>query len=277
VHTSFNQSVVATGRLSSSNPNLQNIPIRTPIGRQIRRAFVASRPDYMLLSADYSQIELRIAAELSGDETMQRAFKNGEDIHSATAKVIFETQNITPEMRRKAKEVNFGVLYGIQPFGLAQRLDISQSEAKAIIENYKAKYPKIFEFLSRVLEQARTQGYVETALGRRRYFKDIKHKSFSIRNAAERAAINAPIQGTAADMIKLAMIQIDEQIRSEKLESKMVLQVHDELLFDAPKAELDVLSAIVKKQMIEAAQRAGLKTVPVAVEVGIGENWLAAH
>ncbi len=277
VHTSFNQSVVATGRLSSSNPNLQNIPIRTPIGRQIRRAFVASRPDYMLLSADYSQIELRIAAELSGDETMQRAFKNGEDIHSATAKVIFETQNITPEMRRKAKEVNFGVLYGIQPFGLAQRLDISQSEAKAIIENYKAKYPKIFEFLSRVLEQARTQGYVETALGRRRYFKDIKHKSFSIRNAAERAAINAPIQGTAADMIKLAMIQIDEQIRSEKLESKMVLQVHDELLFDAPKAELDVLSAIVKKQMIEAAQRAGLKTVPVAVEVGIGENWLVAH
>ncbi len=277
VHTSFNQSVVATGRLSSSNPNLQNIPIRTPIGRQIRRAFVASRPDYMLLSADYSQIELRIAAELSGDETMQRAFKNGEDIHSATAKVIFETENITPEMRRKAKEVNFGVLYGIQPFGLAQRLDISQSEAKAIIENYKAKYPKIFEFLSWVLEQARTKGYVETALGRRRYFKDIKHKSFSIRNAAERAAINAPIQGTAADMIKLAMIQIDEQMRLEKLESKMVLQVHDELLFDAPKSELEVLSAMVKKQMIEAARRAGLKTVPVAVEVGIGENWLVAH
>ncbi len=277
VHTSFNQSVVATGRLSSSNPNLQNIPIRTPIGRQIRRAFVASRPDYMLLSADYSQIELRIAAELSGDETMQRAFKNGEDIHRATAKVIFETENITPEMRRKAKEVNFGVLYGIQPFGLAQRLDISQSEAKAIIENYKAKYPKIFEFLSWVLEQARTKGYVETALGRRRYFKDIKHKSFSIRNAAERAAINAPIQGTAADMIKLAMIQIDEQMRLEKLESKMVLQVHDELLFDAPKSELEVLSAMVKKQMIEAAQRAGLKTVPVAVEVGIGENWLVAH
>ncbi len=277
VHTSFNQSVVATGRLSSSNPNLQNIPIRTPIGKQIRRAFVASRPDYMLLSADYSQIELRIAAELSGDETMQRAFKNGEDIHSATAKVIFETENITPEMRRKAKEVNFGVLYGIQPFGLAQRLDISQSEAKAIIENYKAKYPKIFEFLSWVLEQARTHGYVETALGRRRYFRDIKHKSFSIRNAAERAAINAPIQGTAADMIKLAMIQIDEQMHSEKLESKMVLQVHDELLFDAPKSELEVLSALVKKQMIEAARRAGLKTVPVAVEVGIGENWLVAH
>ncbi len=277
VHTSFNQSVVATGRLSSSNPNLQNIPIRTAIGRQIRRAFVASRPDYMLLSADYSQIELRIAAELSGDETMQRAFKNGEDIHSATAKVIFETENITPEMRRKAKEVNFGVLYGIQPFGLAQRLDISQSEAKAIIENYKAKYPKIFEFLSWVLEQARTKGYVETVLGRRRYFRDIKHKSFSIRNAAERAAINAPIQGTAADMIKLAMIQIDEQMRLEKLESKMVLQVHDELLFDAPKSELEVLSAMVKKQMIEAARRAGLKTVPVAVEVGIGENWLVAH
>jgi DNA polymerase-1 len=277
VHTSFNQSVVATGRLSSSNPNLQNIPIRTPVGKQIRRAFVASRPDYMLLSADYSQIELRIAAELSGDETMQRAFKNGEDIHSATAKVIFETESVTAEMRRKAKEVNFGVLYGIQPFGLAQRLDISQSEAKAIIENYKAKYPKIFEFLSWVLEQARTNGYVETALGRRRYFKDITHKSAAIRNAAERAAINAPIQGTAADMIKLAMIQIDETLRSEKLESKMVLQVHDELLFDAPKSELEVLSGMVKKQMIEAAQRAGLKTVPVAVEVGIGENWLVAH
>ncbi|MFN3385772.1 MAG: DNA polymerase I [Candidatus Thermochlorobacter sp.] len=277
VHTSFNQSVVATGRLSSSNPNLQNIPIRTELGRQIRKAFVASRSDYALLSADYSQIELRIAAELSGDETMQRAFKNGEDIHSATAKIIFETENITKDMRRKAKEVNFGVLYGIQPFGLAQRLDISQSEAKAIIENYKAKYPKIFDYLSCVLEQARTKGYVETALGRRRYFRDINHKNVSIRNAAERAAINAPIQGTAADMIKLAMIQIHECLIAKHMQSKMVLQVHDELLFDAPKSELDTLATLVKTEMIDAAVRAGLKGVPVAVEVGIGENWLAAH
>ncbi|MCS7210785.1 MAG: DNA polymerase I [Chloroherpetonaceae bacterium] len=277
VHTSFNQSVTATGRLSSSNPNLQNIPIRTEIGRQIRRAFVASSPDYALLSADYSQIELRIAAEFSGDETMQRAFKNGEDIHSATAKIIFETEAITKEMRRKAKEVNFGVLYGIQPFGLAQRLDISQAEAKTMIENYKAKYPKIFAFMERVLEQARTKGYVETALGRRRYFPNIKHKSAAIRNAEERAAINAPIQGTAADMIKLAMIEIDEKLRTKKLGAKMVLQVHDELLFDAPKVELETLGSLVQVAMVRAAKEAGLKTVPVVVEIGTGENWLAAH
>lgn len=277
VHTSFNQSVTATGRLSSSNPNLQNIPIRTELGRQIRRAFVASRPDYALLSADYSQIELRIAAEFSGDETMLCAFRNGEDIHSATAKVIFETNTVTKEMRRKAKEVNFGVLYGIQPFGLAQRLDISQAEAKTMIENYKAKYPKIFAFMERVLEQARTKGYVETALGRRRYFPNIKHKSAAIRAAEERAAINAPIQGTAADMIKLAMIDIDSQVRAQRLNAKMVLQVHDELLFDAPKSELDTLATLVQTSMVQAAKAAGLKTVPVVVEIGTGANWLAAH
>jgi DNA polymerase-1 len=277
VHTSFNQSVAATGRLSSTNPNLQNIPIRTEVGRQIRKAFIPSEPARKLLSADYSQIELRIAAELSGDETMLTAFKNGEDIHRATARVIFGVDDVSKEQRRKAKEVNFGVLYGIQPFGLAQRLDIPQSEAKSLIEQYKQKYPKIFQYTQRVLESARKQGYVETLTGRRRYFPDIHSKNFSIRNAHERAAINTPIQGTAADMIKLAMIHIDRAISSHHLRSRMILQVHDELLFDMPIEEKDTLSDIVKSAMILGAKEVGIKEVPIVVDIGIGENWLSAH
>ncbi|MFN3637050.1 MAG: DNA polymerase I [Chloroherpetonaceae bacterium] len=277
VHTSFNQSVVATGRLSSTNPNLQNIPIRTEVGRQIRKAFVPSEPSRKLLSADYSQIELRIAAELSGDETMMTAFQNGEDIHRATARVIFGTDDVSKEQRRKAKEVNFGVLYGIQPFGLAQRLDISQSEAKSLIEQYKQKYPKIFQYTERVLESARTLGYVETLTGRRRYFPDIHSKNFSIRNATERAAINTPIQGTAADMIKRAMIQIDRKLTERKLRSRMILQVHDELLFDMLPEEEQELSHIVKSEMISGALAVGIKKVPIVVDIGVGENWLSAH
>ncbi len=277
VHTSFNQSVTATGRLSSTNPNLQNIPIRTEIGRQIRKAFVPSKPQHKLLSADYSQIELRIAAELSQDETMLTAFKNGDDIHSATARVIFGIDDVSKEQRRKAKEVNFGVLYGIQPFGLAQRLDITQSEAKSLIEQYKQKYPKIFQYTQRVLESARTLGYVETLTGRRRYFPDIDNKNFSIRNAAERAAINTPIQGTAADMIKLAMIQIDRALTERRLCSRMILQVHDELLFDMPIEEQGELSELVKSAMISGAKAVGIKEAPIVVEIGVGENWLSAH
>jgi len=277
VHTSFNQSVAATGRLSSTNPNLQNIPIRTEVGRQIRKAFIPSEHTRKLLSADYSQIELRIAAELSGDETMLTAFKNGEDIHRATARVIFGTDEVSKEQRRKAKEVNFGVLYGIQPFGLAQRLDIAQSEAKSLIEQYKQKYPKIFQYTERVLESARTQGYVETLTGRRRYFPDIHSKNYSIRNANERAAINTPIQGTAADIIKRAMIHIDHNISQHNLRSRMILQVHDELLFDMPIEEQEVLSDLVKSAMILGAKEVGIKEVPIVIDIGVGENWLSAH
>ncbi|MCS6988712.1 MAG: DNA polymerase I [Chloroherpetonaceae bacterium] len=276
-HTSFNQTIAATGRLSSSNPNLQNIPIRTEVGRQIRKAFIPSEKGRKLLSADYSQIELRIAAELSGDETMLEAFKNGEDIHAATARVIFGVQDVSKEQRRKAKEVNFGVLYGIQPFGLAQRLDIPQSEAKSLIENYKQKYPKIFEYMERVLRSAKTLGYVETMTGRRRYFPNIHSKNFSIRNAAERAAINAPIQGTAADMIKLAMIQIDRDILQRGFRSRMILQVHDELLFDIVPSEQEELSDLVKSAMLAGARKVGITRVPIVVEIGVGENWLMAH
>lgn len=277
VHTSFNQSVTATGRLSSTNPNLQNIPIRTELGRQIRKAFVPSEHGHKLLSADYSQIELRIVAELSQDETMRSAFKNGEDIHRATARLIFDTHDVSTEQRRKAKEVNFGVLYGIQPFGLAQRLDISQSEAKSLIEQYKQKYPKVFQYMERVLESARTLGYVETLTGRRRYLPDIHSKNFSIRNAAERAAINTPIQGTAADMIKRAMIRIERMLTERRLRSRMILQVHDELLFDMPIEEQEELSALVKSAMIAGAKDVGIKAVPIVVDIGIGENWLSAH
>jgi len=277
IHTSFNQHIAATGRLSSSNPNLQNIPIRTEIGREIRRAFVPSDTQHTLLSADYSQIELRIAAELSGDPTMCRAFQNHEDIHSTTAKVIFETDSVTKDMRRKAKEVNFGVLYGIMPFGLAQRLDISQAEAKEIISQYKEKYPTIFSYLESILEKARTSGYVETLSGRRRYIGDLSSKNFSIRSAAERAAINTPIQGTAADMIKKAMLNIADQIQKQGLRSRMILQVHDELLFNTHESEVGVLSEFVQHEMIQAAKAIGITQVPIEVAVCAGKNWLEAH
>jgi len=277
VHTSFNQHIAATGRLSSSNPNLQNIPIRTELGREIRRAFIASGSNSVLLSADYSQIELRIAAEFSDDPTMLSAFEQGEDIHSKTAEVIFNTSEVSSDMRRKAKEVNFGVLYGIMPFGLAQRLDITQGEAKEIIDEYKSKYPKIFEYLARMIQNAKSSGFVETAIGRRRYINNINSKNFALRSAAERAAINSPIQGTAADMIKVAMLDIYKVFNQEGLHSKMVLQVHDELVFNAQNEEVDLVSDIIQAKMKEAATKVGVRKVPIEVELGIGKNWLQAH
>lgn len=277
VHTSFNQSIAATGRLSSSNPNLQNIPIRTELGKEIRRAFIPSSPENLLLSADYSQIELRIAAELSGDPMLIEAFRNREDIHAATARVIFDTAEVTPEMRRKAKEVNFGVLYGIQPFGLAQRLGITQREAKEIIDTYMAKYPGMFSSLQTTIEQARQTGYVTTMMGRRRYIPDLKSSNGNVRKAAERVAMNTPIQGTAADIIKYAMCSVSRELKSGTFRSTMLLQVHDELLFETPPDEEARLREMVERRMVEAASKCGVKNVPVEVETGTGKNWLEAH
>lgn len=277
LHTSFNQHIAATGRLSSSNPNLQNIPIRTPLGREIRKAFIPSDNDNYLLSADYSQIELRIAAEISGDTQLRNAFRKGEDVHSATARVIFDVEEITEEMRRKAKEVNFGVLYGIQPFGLAQRLSIPQKEAKAIIETYKSKYPGLFEVLEKIKTDAAEKGYVTTLIGRRRYIDNLQSRNRNIRMAAERAAMNTPIQGTAADIIKCAMSLAAETIKNNGLQSSMLLQVHDELVFETTHEEKEKLSEIVTDCMVKAAEICGLSNVPVKVETGIGKNWLEAH
>jgi DNA polymerase-1 len=277
VHTSFNQYVTATGRLSSSNPNLQNIPIRTELGKEIRRAFIPSSPENLLLSADYSQIELRIAAELSGDPMLIEAFRNREDIHAATARVIFDTPTVTPDMRRKAKEVNFGVLYGIQPFGLAQRLGITQKEAREIIDTYMAKYPGMFSSLQTTIEQARKQGYVTTLMGRRRYIPDLKSSNANVRKAAERVAMNTPIQGTAADIIKYAMCSVSRELKNGNFRSVMLLQVHDELLFETPPDEEARLREMVERSMVEAASKCGVKNVPVEVETGVGKNWLEAH
>ncbi len=277
LHTSFNQQITATGRLSSSKPNLQNIPIRTALGKEIRRAFIPSSPDKWLLSADYSQIELRIAAEISGDPQLLDAFRNREDIHTATARVIFGTSEIDSDMRRKAKEVNFGVLYGIMPFGLSKRLNITQKEAKAIIETYISKYPGLFDALQNIIEAGRTNGYVSTLLGRRRYIADLNSRNTNLKKAAERAAMNTPIQGTAADIIKCAMILCSKRMHDEKLKSTMLLQVHDELLFETTDDEKEALSVLIEKAMIDAAITCGLKTVPVEVDTGIGKNWFEAH
>ena len=277
LHTSFNQQIAATGRLSSSKPNLQNIPIRTTLGKEIRRAFIPSSPDKWLLSADYSQIELRIAAEISGDPQLLDAFRNHEDIHTATARVIFGTTEIDSDMRRKAKEVNFGVLYGIMPFGLSKRLGITQKEAKAIIDTYISKYPALFNALQNIIEAGRTTGYVSTLLGRRRYIPDLNSQNTNLKKAAERAAMNTPIQGTAADIIKCAMILCSQRMRDENMKSTMLLQVHDELLFETTDEEKELLSVMVEHAMIDAAITCGLKTVPVEVDTGFGKNWFEAH
>ena len=277
LHTSFNQYVTATGRLSSSKPNLQNIPIRTALGKEIRKAFIPSSPEKWLLSADYSQIELRIAAEISKDPQLLTAFQNGEDIHTATAKVIFDSNEISSDMRSKAKEVNFGVLYGIMPFGLARRLNITQKEAKAIIDTYISKYPKLFEALQGIIETGREKGYVSTILGRRRYLADLNSRNTNLKKAAERAAMNTPIQGTAADIIKCAMNLCSTRMHHHNMRSVMILQVHDELLFETTDAEKEQLSALVEQAMIDAATTCGLNNVPVLVDTGIGKNWLEAH
>jgi len=275
VHTTFLQLLTATGRLSSNNPNLQNIPIRTPMGREIRRAFVAA-PGHELLSADYSQIELRVMAALSGDAALREAFVAGHDIHSATASRVYGVpmDQLLPEMRRTAKMVNFGIIYGISAFGLAQRLGIPREQARSLIENYFKQYPGIREYMDRTIAEARRTGFVETLCGRRRYLRDIGSANQTVRSAAERTAINTPIQGTAADMIKLAMVRIAAALRERSLRTRMVLQVHDELVFEVPVTEKDAVQPLVLKLMTEALPLAG---VPVLVESGFGTSWLEAH
>lgn len=275
VHTSFNQVVAATGRLSSDNPNLQNIPIRTERGREIRKAFVPRSDEFVLLSADYSQIELRIIAELSKDEGMIEAFRQGLDIHTATAAKVYKTDlaGVTSDMRRNAKMVNFGIIYGISAFGLAQRLGIARKEAKEIIDNYFLEYPRIKAYMDESIASARKNGFVETILGRRRYLRDINSANFTVRGFAERNAINAPIQGSAADMIKVAMIGIYNEFVKRNFRSKMLLQVHDELVFDAHKSELEEIKPVIVEKMKNAIP---LK-VPIEVEIGTGSNWLEAH
>ena len=277
LHTSFNQAVAVTGRLSSNNPNLQNIPIRTERGREIRKAFVSRNADWCIVSADYSQIELRIIAALSGDASMIQAFKDQKDIHIATAAKVYgvEEAAVTKDMRRNAKAVNFGIIYGQSAFGLAENLGISRTEAKTIIENYFAQYPAIKTYMDANVQFAKHHGYVATILGRKRWLADINSSNQTVRGFAERNAINAPIQGSAADMIKLAMIEVDKQLRAQQLKSKMVLQVHDELVFDAPKEEVDTLKTLITQAMSAAMLLPN--EVPVLVETGVGNNWLEAH
>ncbi|CAN5178163.1 DNA polymerase I [soil metagenome] len=275
IHSDFRQAVAATGRLSSNNPNLQNIPIRTEKGRQIRSAFVPRSKDFLFMSADYSQIELRIAASFAKDEIMIEAFRNKRDIHTTTAAKVFKVDisKVTPDMRRKAKEVNFGILYGSTAFGLSQNLNISRTEAAEIIESYFKEFSAIKRYMDDSINEAREKEYVETILGRRRYLRDINSRNITTRGFAERNAINAPIQGSAADIIKIAMINIHRWLQKEKLKSKMILQVHDELVFDLHKDEQD----IVKPRVIELMKSAVILDVPMEVEVGIGKNWLEAH
>jgi DNA polymerase-1 len=275
VHTTFNQTIAATGRLSSTNPNLQNIPIRDENGREIRRAFTASDNNHLFLSADYSQIELRIMAALSKDEQMIEAFRNKQDIHAITAAKIYKVplKEVTPDMRRKAKTANFGIIYGISAFGLSERLNISRSEAKELIDGYFENFPRVKEYMDECIQLAREKGYVETIKGRRRYLNDINSANAVVRGVAERNAINAPIQGSAADIIKLAMINIRKELKKQKLQARMLLQVHDELNFDVPKSELEEVKQIVKEQM-ENAVDVGL---PLEVEMNAAQNWLEAH
>lgn len=275
IHTSYNQVVAVTGRLSSDNPNLQNIPIRTNRGREIRKAFVPRSDQFILLSADYSQVELRIMAELSKDEAMLEAFNSGQDIHSATAAKVYGVAlgDVTSDMRRNAKMVNFGIIYGISAFGLSERLNIPRKEAATIIENYFQKYPQVKEYMDASIENARIKGYVETILGRRRYLRDINSGNANVRGFAERNAINAPIQGSAADMIKIAMINIHKDFSEKKIRSKMLLQVHDELVFDMHKEELEELKPVIEHHMKTALPM----SIPIEVGIGVGNNWLEAH
>ncbi|MUH38078.1 DNA polymerase I [Zobellia amurskyensis] len=275
VHTDYMQTVAATGRLSSNNPNLQNIPIRTERGRQVRKAFVPRNEDYILLAADYSQIELRIIAALSEETTMIEAFKNGEDIHASTASKVFNVpiEEVTREQRSNAKTVNFGIIYGVSAFGLSNQTDLSRSEAKELIDTYYKTYPKLRNYMSELVNFARDNGYVQTVLGRRRYLKDINGSNAIVRGAAERNAVNAPIQGSAADIIKIAMINIHKKLAEGNYKSKMLLQVHDELVFDIFKPELEELKDVIKSEMENAYKL----SVPLDVEVGIGQDWLEAH
>ena len=275
VHTSYNQAVAATGRLSSNNPNLQNIPIRTERGREVRKAFIARDENHILLSADYSQIELRIIAEISKEENMLDAFNKGIDIHTATAAKVYgvSIEEVDGTQRRNAKAVNFGIIYGQSAFGLSQNLGIPRKEAAEIIEQYFAQYPGIKRYMSDTMNFARENGFVETIMGRRRYLRDINSANQTVRGFAERNAINAPIQGSAADMIKIAMINIHKEMKAQKLKSTMTMQVHDELVFDVLKSEKEAMKAIIQDKMANAIKL----TVPIVVEIGEGDNWLAAH
>lgn len=275
IHTDYMQTVAATGRLSSNNPNLQNIPIRTERGRQIRKAFIARDENYTLVDADYSQIELRIIAALSGEENMIKAFQNHEDIHKSTAAKVFNVplEEVTKEQRSNAKTVNFGIIYGVSAFGLSNQTNLTRSESAALIDAYYKTYPRLKAYIQEQIEFARQHGYVETISGRRRYLKDINSANAVVRGAAERNAVNAPIQGSAADIIKIAMINIHKRLRAENWKSKMLLQVHDELVFDVHNSELEKIKPLIKSEMENAFQLA----VPLVVDMGIGQNWLEAH
>jgi len=275
VHTDYMQAVAATGRLSSNNPNLQNIPIRTERGQKVRKAFVARDENHVLVSADYSQIELRIIAALSGEPTMIKSFQDNLDIHKATAAKVFNVglNEVTREQRSNAKTVNFGIIYGVSAFGLSQQTTLTRAESKELIDTYYATYPRLRDYIDDQISFARENGYVQTVLGRRRYLKDINSQNAVVRGAAERNAVNAPIQGSAADIIKIAMINIHNRLQKEQLQTKMLLQVHDELVFDVPKTEIDIVKPIIKQEMEQAFKL----VVPLEVEVGQGENWLDAH
>ncbi|MDO7702714.1 MAG: DNA polymerase I, partial [Flavobacteriaceae bacterium] len=275
VHTVYNQAVAATGRLSSNAPNLQNIPIRRERGQQVRKAFIPRDENHVLLAADYSQIELRIIAALSKDPSMVAAFQNNEDIHATTAAKVFGVplEEVTRTQRSNAKTVNFGIIYGVSAFGLSQQTDLSRSESKELIDTYYESYPKLKAYMSSQIDFARDNGYVATVLGRRRYLKDILSQNAIVRGAAERNAVNAPIQGSAADIIKIAMINIHKRLETGDWKAKMLLQVHDELVFDVPRTEVESLSAMVKEEM----ENAFVMDVPLVVDLGVGENWLEAH
>jgi DNA polymerase-1 len=275
VHTDYMQTVASTGRLGSNNPNLQNIPVRTERGRLIRKAFIARNENYVLLSADYSQIELRIIAALSGEDNMIKAFQNNEDIHKSTAAKVFNVplDEVTKEQRSHAKTVNFGIIYGVSAFGLSNQTNLSRQESAALIEAYYNTYPKLKAYMQNQVDFARENGYVQTVLGRRRYLKDINSANAVVRGAAERNAVNAPIQGSAADIIKIAMIRIHHRLKTEQWKSKMLLQVHDELVFDVHLSEIELIKPLIKQEM----EQAFVLQVPLEVEMGMGDNWLEAH
>ena len=275
VHTTFNQALTATGRLSSTHPNLQNIPIRTEMGREIRKAFIPSCPDNVIISADYSQIELRLMASISSDPDMIEAFRQGQDIHTATAAKVFKVslEDVTPEQRRRAKTANFGIIYGISAFGLSQRLDIPRKEAKELIDGYFQHYPAIADYIERTKTEAREKGYVSTIFGRKRYIKDINSRNATVRGFAERNAVNAPIQGSAADIIKIAMNRVAAALKAGGYKARMILQVHDELVLDTPKEEAQSVMELVRKEMEGVVQL----QVPLTAECGCGANWLEAH
>ena len=275
VHTTFNQSVTSTGRLSSINPNMQNIPIRSEMGMKVREAFVPKNNDFVLVAADYSQIELRLMAALSNDDGMIKAFKNGIDIHSVTAAKVYNVnlKDVDRKMRSNAKSVNFGIIYGISAFGLAQNIGVTRKEAQNIIDNYFEQFPQIRTYMQKSIEEAREKEYTITIMGRKRHLKDINAKNGMIRAMAERNAINAPIQGSAADIIKVAMINIERDLTAGGFKSKMLLQVHDELVFDIHKSEIEEVTDIIRKGM----EGAVTLSIPLTVDIGRGNNWLEAH